>query len=62
MFPDKFMINSEACHEKGPKFNDWTRGEAYGKDIIRDLNSFAAGWVDWNMTLDMKGGPNHGML
>jgi len=49
LFPDKFMINSEACHEKGPRIDDYARGEAYGKDIIRDLNAFAAGWCDWNL-------------
>lgn len=47
-------------------------GEGYAYDILGDLNSYAVGWVDWNMMLDwqgkkfpmlfftlLKGGPNH---
>merc|ERR1712117_203836 len=25
---------------------------------IEDLNHWAVGWTDWNMALDMEGGPN----
>ena len=31
----------------------------YARDIIGGLNSWVAGWVDWNIVLDDKGGPNH---
>jgi glucosylceramidase len=27
--------------------------------MIADLNAGCAGWVDWNMLLDSRGGPNH---
>jgi glucosylceramidase len=27
--------------------------------MIADLNAGACGWVDWNMLLDSRGGPNH---
>jgi len=30
----------------------------YATDIIGCLNNFVDGWVDWNMVLDTKGGPN----
>jgi glucosylceramidase len=30
----------------------------YARDIIGCLNSWVEGWVDWNMVLDKKGGPN----
>ncbi len=30
----------------------------YADDIIGCLNNWADGWVDWNMVLDTKGGPN----
>jgi|TARA_B110000285_G_C15103646_1_gene606579 glucosylceramidase len=30
----------------------------YARDIIGCLNSWVEGWVDWNMVLDEKGGPN----
>jgi glucosylceramidase len=30
----------------------------YARDIIGCLNNYVDGWVDWNMVLDTKGGPN----
>ncbi len=30
----------------------------YARDIIGCLNNWVDGWVDWNMVLDRKGGPN----
>ena len=30
----------------------------YAKDIIGCLNNWVDGWIDWNMVLDNKGGPN----
>jgi glucosylceramidase len=32
--------------------------QTYAQDILGDLNNFAVGWTDWNIVLDMKGGPN----
>jgi len=37
---------------------DWRRGEIYGIDILRDVAAYAVGWTDWNIVLNMKGGPN----
>jgi glucosylceramidase len=31
----------------------------YARDIIGGLNSWLTGWIDWNIVLDDKGGPNH---
>ncbi len=31
----------------------------YARDIIGGLNSWSVGWIDWNIVLDTKGGPNH---
>lgn len=25
---------------------------------FKDLNNWAVGWVDWNLALDLEGGPN----
>jgi glucosylceramidase len=37
----------------------WEHGEHYGRNIINDFNNFSEGWIDWNLVLDEKGGPNH---
>ena len=37
----------------------WTRAELLGLDILVDLAYWAVGWTDWNLVLDVSGGPNH---
>jgi glucosylceramidase len=58
-FPDKPLIFTEGSIENGVKLGQWDRGEIYAHNMIRDLNSGTAGWIDWNMVLDQTGGPNH---
>ncbi|MBD3425349.1 MAG: glycosyl hydrolase family 30 [Candidatus Latescibacteria bacterium] len=31
----------------------------YARDIIGGLNSYLTGWIDWNIVLNDRGGPNH---
>lgn len=58
-FPDKALLFTEGCLERGPHLGEWQGGERYGHAIIGDLNHWAVGWIDWNIVLDEKGGPNH---
>lgn len=60
--PDKYTLNTEACvcGPAQPLGSDWSHGEWYGADIVNDLAiGGARGWVDWNLLLDARGGPNH---
>jgi glucosylceramidase len=57
--PNKFFLATEATEGPGVIIGDWGRGEHYGEDMIGDLQNWANGWVDWNIILDMQGGPNH---
>lgn len=59
-YPDKFLLNTEACLGYGPpkSLGDWHNFNEYATDIVDVLNQGVAGWVDWNMVLDMKGGPS----
>lgn len=65
MFPTKFIIATEAClgdkpwHEHKPVLGYWPRAESYIIDIIEDLNHHVSGWIDWNLILDLNGGPNY---
>ena len=58
-YPDQHLIHTEACAEGGPHPNDYGVGERYGHDILGCLNNWTEGWIDWNLVLDTKGGPNH---
>ncbi|ETL99781.1 hypothetical protein L917_03416 [Phytophthora nicotianae] len=58
---NRFMLATESCNCPGVAYGDaaWFRAQRYGHDIMTDLNNHVVGWVDWNLLLDHKGGPNH---
>ena len=58
-FPNTNLLFTEGCQEGGVRLGAWDLGERYAHDIIGDLNNWTVGWVDWNMVLDERGGPNH---
>jgi glucosylceramidase len=58
-WPDKLLVFTEGCVEGGPRPGAWFTGERYAHNIINDLNAGCHAWIDWNIALDMEGGPNH---
>lgn len=58
-YPEKHLLFSEGCQEGGPHYGEWATGERYARSIIADLNRWTEAWVDWNILLDERGGPNH---
>lgn len=42
--------------EDHPKYTPVHR---YARNILVSLNHWVEGWIDWNVVLDSKGGPNH---
>ncbi|CAK0798864.1 unnamed protein product [Prorocentrum cordatum] len=64
--PQLQLLASEATYERWRwkegatlETGEWSFGEGYAHDIIGDLNAGSIGWIDWNLLLDEKGGPNH---
>jgi glucosylceramidase len=58
-WPDKHLLFTEGCQEGGPHHGQWEVGERYARSMIADINRWTVGWIDWNLCLDMQGGPNH---
>lgn len=58
-WPDKQLLFTEGCQEGGPHTGSWEVGERYARNLINDLNRWTVGWIDWNLLLDERGGPNH---
>lgn len=58
-YPDKHLIFTEGCIEGGVQLGAWHTGERYARNIIGDMNNWLEGFLDWNIVLDEKGGPNH---
>ena len=60
-FPGKLLIHTEGCTGFS-KFNpedEVKNAEIYAHEILGDLASGANAYIDWNLVLDNKGGPNH---
>ncbi|NXY38589.1 GLCM Glucosylceramidase, partial [Pomatorhinus ruficollis] len=63
LFPDYFILATEASigshfWERNVILGCWERGNQYSHSILLNLNHFVAGWTDWNVALDLEGGPN----
>ncbi len=58
-FPDKQILFTEGCVEGGAHAGEWAPAERYARNIIGDLSNGVCGFIDWNIALDMQGGPNH---
>ena len=58
-WPGKQLLFTEGCQEGGPHIGSWEVGERYARSITNDLNRWTVGWLDWNLLLDERGGPNH---
>lgn len=60
-FPGKKLLMSEGCIEYS-KFaaDDYLKNaQKYAHDIIGNMNEGMETFLDWNLVLDEKGGPNH---
>jgi len=58
----KFLLATEAsiCPPDKDYINgSWRFAEEYAYNIMIDLNHWAIGFTDWNLLLDLQGGPNH---
>ena len=60
-FPDKRLMFSEGCVEYSISAgqSEITFGQRYAHDMIGNLNAGMDTFIDWNLYLDEKGGPNH---
>jgi glucosylceramidase len=61
-FPDYFMLYTEACFDFETLgyvgLGQWRAADYYAIDIMAALRNWVTGWVDWNLALNMEGGPN----
>jgi len=63
--PDKILIVSESCigdkpwQAAAPLLGSWERAEKYARDYLQNIKLGFQAWIDWNICLDEKGGPNY---
>lgn len=60
-FPDKKVFFTEGCVEysRFEGASDVQNAEMYAHDMLGDLKAGGNAFIDWNMLLDVQGGPNH---
>jgi len=60
-YKDMLFFHTEGCQGfKEYNEEEWIfDAEMYLMDLIEDINHGAHGYIDWNLVLDRKGGPNH---
>jgi glucosylceramidase len=58
-YPDEHLLFTEGCCEGGSALGAWEHGEHYATHIIGDFSNGVCGFIDWNIVLDQRGGPNH---
>lgn len=60
-YPEKELIFTEGCVEysRFDNNNSVKNAEMYAHDILGNINSGMGSYLDWNLILDEKGGPNH---
>lgn len=58
-YPDKPILFTEGCNEGGANLGRWEHGEHYAHEMIGDFTNWVCGYIDWNIVLDQRGGPNH---
>ncbi len=60
-YADKELIFTEGCVEysRFDTDNQIAHAEMYAHDIIGNFKAGMNGFIDWNLILDEKGGPNH---
>ena len=60
LYPDKKIVFSEGCYEYSLGEEDTVKiGERYAHDMIGNFNHGCNMFLDWNLLLNEKGGPNH---
>jgi len=60
-YPDKELLLSEACIEyrSFKPSENLINAQKYAHDMIGNFNAGMNTFIDWNVLLDSKGGPNH---
>ena len=64
-YPNLHLVMTEGCVEllldekKENSIGDFGHAERYIHQMINDFNHYCEGYIDWNLSLDSKGGPNH---
>jgi glucosylceramidase len=57
-YPNKFLLATQSANNAPLRLGDWQYGENYATELVKNLEYGAVGWIDFNMALNLEGGPS----
>lgn len=57
-YPSKYLLASESSPNTPIKLGNWQYAENYATEIVKNLAFGSVGWIDFNMALNLQGGPS----
>lgn len=56
-YPNKYLLATQSAPNSPIKLGDWQYAENYATEIVKNLEYGSVGWIDFNMALNLEGGP-----
>lgn len=56
-YPSKYLLTVQGSSNAPMKLGNWQYAENYITEIMRNLIYGSVGWIDFNLALDLQGGP-----
>lgn len=57
-YPNKYLLAAQGSINAPVKLGNWQYAENYITEIIKNLEFGSVGWIDFNLALNLDGGPN----
>lgn len=56
-YPNKYLLATQGSINCPMKLGNWQYAENYATEIVKNLEFGSVGWIDFNMALNLEGGP-----
>lgn len=56
-FTNKYLLTAQGANNSPMKLGNWQYAENYANEMVKNLEYGSVGWIDFNMALDLEGGP-----
>lgn len=56
-YPNKYLLATQGSTNTPIKLGNWQYAENYATEIVKNLEYGSVGWVDFNLALNLEGGP-----
>lgn len=57
-YPNKYLLATRSSPNSPVKLGNWQYAENYGVELVKNLEFGSVGWIDFNLALNLEGGPS----